>query len=307
MIYILHPSAGAEWAQQLQQALPDRTIAAAPQPVDRRAVRYLVCWKPAAGELAGFSGLHAIFATGAGIDQLLSRDDLPADVPLIRLTDAGMAQQMLEYVLFGVLRYQRDMDHYAQQQDAALWQTRPPRLASATRIGILGLGVIGGAVAQGLARLGYPVSGWSRTARHFDGVDSLTGPQGLDALLGRSDILVNILPNTAETAGLLNAQRLRQLPKGAAIINAGRADQLDLAALVDLIDKGHLRGAQLDVFPAEPLASDSPLWHHPKLLLTPHIAAATLIPESARQIADKLAALEAGRPVAGLVNRSRAY
>lgn len=307
MLHVIHPTAAAEWAAHLRQTLPAMSVSTDADDIDPAQVEFLVCWKPQAGALKRFTRLRAIFATGAGIDHLLSRPDLPPAVPVIRLTDAGMAQQMLEYVLFGVLYFQRDMDAYARQQADGCWQALPPRSAADTRISVLGLGAIGGVVAGGLARQGFRTRGWSRGPHILEGVECLHGIDTLNGLLSETDVLVNILPNTPETAGLLDATRLSALPTAAVVINAGRGEQLDLAALLALLDADKLRGALLDVFPHEPLPPDSPLWRHPKVRVTPHIAAATLIGESAQQIADKLAALQRGEPVSGLVDRTRAY
>jgi glyoxylate/hydroxypyruvate reductase A len=301
MLHILHPTAADDWASALRAALPDTTVSTQDDAIDPTRVDYVVCWKPAEGALAAFTRLKAVFAMGAGIDHLLRRDDLPKQVPVIRLTDAGMAPQMLEYVLYGLL------DHYARQQAAGQWQPRPPRAAATMRVTVLGLGAIGRHVALGLKALGYAVRGWSRTAKQIDGITTHHGLDALPSLLADTDLLVGILPNTPDTAGLLNAERLACLPAGAVVINAGRGELLDVAALCAALDSGRLRGAMLDVFPHEPLAADAALWRQRGLLVTPHIAAATLIPESARQIAGKLRALAAGQAVEGVVDRSRAY
>jgi glyoxylate/hydroxypyruvate reductase A len=307
MLHIIHPTAGEAWAHALRHALPNVPVSHAPATIDPDQVEYLVCWRPPAGSLAAFTRLRAVFATGAGIDQFLARPDLAPDIPLIRLTDAGMAEQMFEYVLYGTLHFQRNMDQYGAQQAARQWQPFAPVLARQWRIGVLGLGTIGGMVACRLAAMGYCVSGWSRSARQLPGVVCMAGAEALDGLLADCDLLINILPNTPTTDGLLDRVRLGRLPKGAAVINAGRGQQLDLDALQALLADGHLRGALLDVFPHEPLPAEHPLWHNPKVLITPHIAAATLIPESATQIAAKIADMQAGRPIAGVVDRQRGY
>jgi glyoxylate/hydroxypyruvate reductase A len=307
MLHIIHPSAAPDWAAALRAALPDMPITTQADTIDPAAVDFLVCWKPADGALAPFTRLRAVFAMGAGIDHLLQRADLPENVPVIRLTDAGMAPQMLEYVLYGLLHFQRDFDHYARQQATGQWQAHPPKAAAETRVTVLGLGAIGQHVARGLGTLGYTVTGWRRTAKALEGINTRHGLEALPALLGHTDVLVSILPNTPDTAGLLDAGQLGRLPAGAVVINAGRGEVLDLPALCSALDSGHLRGALLDVLPHEPLAPDNPLWQQQGLLITPHIAAATLISESARQIAGKLRDWQAGRPVAGLVDRARAY
>jgi glyoxylate/hydroxypyruvate reductase A len=307
MLYLYIANEAERWLAAFRTALPELDVVAWPAPVDPDRVRYIVTWNPPEGFFAGFPALEAVFAQGAGIDKLLTRADLAPAVQIVRLNDAGMAAQIVEYALFGVLRFQRDFDRYAIQQAAGVWQQQPPRLAEATRVSVLGLGAIGAAVASTLAGLGYRVSGWSRTPRDLPGVRCVHGPAALDALLADTDFLVSVLPSTPGTRGLLGRERLGLLPAGAALVNAGRGDLIDLAALIELLDAGHLRGAQLDVFPAEPLSADDPLWRHPKLLITPHTAAATLIEPSAAQMADGIRCLQAGVEPAGRVERKRAY
>ncbi|MDN0081730.1 glyoxylate/hydroxypyruvate reductase A [Crenobacter sp. SG2305] len=307
MLYLYTASDAERWSDAFRRLLPDFDVIAWPAPVDPAQVRYIVTWNPPEGFFDGFPKLEAVFAQGAGIDKLLARPDLAPNVRVVRLTDAGMSAQMVEYALFGVLRFQRDFDVYATQQANSTWQPQPPRLAEATRVSVLGLGAIGAAVASTLAGLGYRVSGWSRSPRELPGVRCVYGPTALDALLADTDILVSVLPSTPDTRGLLGRERLALLPDGAALINAGRGDLIDLSALVELLDAGHLRGAQLDVFPAEPLGTDDPLWRHPKLLVTPHIAAATLIEPSVKQMADGIRLLQVGGEPAGLVERRHAY
>lgn len=307
MLYLYAPQDAEQLAPLLRQALPDIDLAVWPQEVDDAAVRYAVVWNPPDGFFARFPWLEAVFALGAGVDRLLARPDLPATLPVIRLTDAGMAQQMAEYALYGVLRYQRQFDVYQRQQAQRRWQPQAPRLAHELRVSVLGLGAIGSVVATTLAGLGYAVSGWSRSPRALPGVACRHGSAALDALLAETDVLVSVLPSTPATRGLLDRERLARLPRGAAVINAGRGDQLDQEALLDLLDAGQLRFAQLDVFASEPLAPEHPLWTHPNVTVTPHIAAITLPGPAVQQIAANLRALQSGATPQGVVDRQRAY
>ena len=307
MLYVYDEAAADGWVEAFSHALPGLPVAAFPKAVDEHQVRFVAVWAPPPDFFRRFANLEAVFSLGAGVDKLVGRADLPEGVPLIRITDAGMAQQMLEYALFGVLRFQRSMDVYARQQATATWRQWPPRLASATSVGVLGLGAIGSVVASGIAALGYQVTGWSRSPKTLAGVTCRAGTDALDAVLAASDILVSVLPSTPETRGLLDHRRLSLLPKGAAVINGGRGEQIDLEALIALIDSGHLRGAQLDVFTQEPLPSSNPAWTHPGILVTPHVAAVTLYAPSARQVAERIADLAAGRQPSGIVDRARSY
>lgn len=301
------PDAVERWCALFTEAAPDLDIRLWPAMPDPGQFFYVAAWNPPRDFFRHLPEPKAVFALGAGIDRFLRREDLPATVPLIRLTDAGMAPQMTEYALAGVLRFQRNLDLYEAQQFSGVWQPQPARSADETRVTILGLGRIGGVVAASLARLGYAVSGWSRSLARIPGVDCLAGNEALDAVLNATDVLINILPSTAETRGLLNRARLSRLPVGAAVVNAGRGDQVDLDVLIEMLDQGRLRGAVLDVFPQEPLPGDSPLWRHPKIRITPHVAAETLPGPSVRQVVENIRRLEAGESVTGLVDRQRGY
>jgi glyoxylate/hydroxypyruvate reductase A len=297
----------ARYGALFRTALPELETRVWPATGDATAIEYVACWNPPSGCFAPLVNLRAVFALGAGVDRLLARPDLPASVALIRLTDAGMAEQMVEYALLGVLAWQRGLARYAEQQSRAEWRAHAPRLRVDTRVGVLGLGEMGGTVARALAAMGYPVAGWSGSRREIGGITMHTGGAGLDALLARTDVLVNMLPSTAATRALLDAERLAKLPQGGFVVNASRGDQLDASALAALVDSGHLSGALLDVFATEPLPSESPLWRHPKITITPHVAAITLPDQSVAQIAAKWRAFVAGETVAGLVDRARGY
>jgi glyoxylate/hydroxypyruvate reductase A len=218
-----------------------------------------------------------------------------------------MAEQMIEYACHAVLRRYREFDAYAEQQRAGAW--RPRRRIAKRRfgIGILGLGVLGSAVATALSQFGFPVYGWSRSPKALDGIESRAGAGELDFVLARAQILICLLPSTDETRGLLDRQRLSQLPRGGYVINLARGNVLVDEDLLALIDEGHLAGAMLDVFHDEPLPGAHAFWHHPKVTVTPHVSAATLVDESVAQIVAKIRRLEVGLPVTGVVERRRGY
>lgn len=307
LIHTPSPKEVAAYLQLFRAAMPQQRFIALDEMNDPNLVEYVVTWGPPAGLFASLGNLKAVFALGAGVDKLLARDDLSPEMPIYRLLDGGMAPQMVEYIRFGVLSYQRHMDVYRRQQAAGVWKMLAPRLPGEVRVGVLGMGEIGGAVARALAADGYAVSGWSRTPRLLAGVDCLYGDEGLAELLANSDVLACVLPSTPETQGLLNAERLATLPAGAMLINAGRGDLLDENALLALLDSGHLRCAQLDVFATEPLPANSRLWQHPAVTVTPHIAAITLRQQAVEQIVANLARLAAGEAGLGKVVRERGY
>ena len=291
----------------MKDALPEWDVACWPEGVDAESVTHVAAWKPPAGFFKRFPKLQVVFVLGAGVDKFLQRDDLAESVQIVRLTDAGMAQQMTEYCLYGILHYQRQMDVYLRQQRAGQWLPQPARLAGEVRVSLLGLGQLGAQVAQNLAGMGYRVAGWSRQPRQIDGVACVHGDDGLRALLPETDVLFCVLPETPETRHLLDDDRLALLPGDAAIINAGRGSLIDQDALLAHLDRGLLRFVLLDVFAEEPLGENHRLWQHPRVLVTPHVAAETLPAQAVGQIAANLRALASGLAVSGLVDRRRGY
>lgn len=307
MIYLYSPDQQDLYCELLKKALPDCPIACWPEEVDVQRVTHVAAWAPPAGFYKRFPNLQAVFVMGAGVDQILQSNEIPEHVTLFRLTDAGMAQQMTEYCLYGLLHYQRQMDLYQEQQRAGLWLQQPTRLARDVRVSILGLGQLGMQVAQTLVKMGYRVKGWSRHAKQAGHIECWHGESGLHTLLAETDVLFCVLPATPETRHLLNAERLAMLPKDAAIINAGRGSLIDQNALLATLDLGHLRFAMLDVFEHEPLPEDHPFWRHPRMLITPHVAADTVPEEVISQIASNFRALASGGSVTGQVDRVRGY
>lgn len=298
----------ATYLKLLSECVPQEvTLIAQGDPHDATAIDGLVGWKLPADFLKPYRNLQVVFGLGAGVDAFLKRSDLAPGVQVVKLSDAGMAAQMTEYALLGILHWQRHLDEYRADQQQAKWAPRPPRLRADTRVTVLGLGAIGSQVARELAALGYAVRGWRRSAATLANIRCLHGLRSLPGLLGETDVLINLLPSTHETLQLLNEERLGALPQGAYVVNASRGDQLDAGALLRLLDSGHLSGALLDAFVAEPLPSDSPLWRHPRITLTPHVAAITLPEESARQIGANLARRLRGEAMTGVVDRAAGY
>lgn len=268
--------------------------------------RYAIVWKPPAALFERETGLQAVFNLGAGIDALMDMPQLPPHVAVLRLEDAGMAVQMVEYVLYGLLRAARGFDHYAAQQRQELWAPLPAVDRAAWPVGVMGLGALGTRVAQAVAALGYPVAGWARSARELPGVEVYAGDAQLPGFLARSRVLVNMLPLTPQTEGILNRAHLERLRPGGYLINAARGGHLVEADLLALLDEGRMDGALLDVFHDEPLPPGHPFWGHPRVIVTPHVAAMTLQAEAVVQITDKILAMEGGGSPA-VVARDRGY
>lgn len=307
VLYVHAGDESAAYRDLFARDLPGLRCLAYPEPVDTADVAFVACWNPPPGFFAPLTALRAVFALGAGVDRLIARPDLSPQVPVVRLLDAGMAAQMAEYALLGVLLRQRHLLDYRAQQQQSVWRRHPPLARADLGVGVLGLGEMGGAVATTLSALGYAVRGWSRSQRAIAGVATHHGMDTLDTVLAHSDVLVNALPSTVETRSLLDHTRLSRLPRGAFVVNASRGDQLDAEALRSLLDAGHLGGALLDVFTTEPLPADDPLWRHPRVVVTPHVAATTLPEPSVRQITDNIRRMLAGDAPLGLVDRARGY
>lgn len=293
------------WRDAFRAALPAARLHVwpdAPAQVD-----YALVWKPPPACFAHVRIRHAIFNLGAGVDALLDVPTLPRDVPIVRLTDAGMAVQMAEYVTLAVLAAFREQRDAARQQRERRWVQRPRLAKRDFRVGLLGLGVLGTAVAEALRPLAFPLAGWSRTAKAIPGVATVTGADGLYAMLATTRVLVCLLPSTPATRGFLDARTLLRLPRGAHLVNAARGDLVVDEDLLALLDVGHLASATLDVFRDEPLPSAHRFWHHPRIVLTPHVSAVTLIDESVAQVAARIAAHARGERVEGIVDRTRGY
>ena len=232
---------------------------------------------------------------------------MPAGVPILRLVDPHMTEAMCEYVALQVLRLHRQDIDYRLQQTAGEWRELHQKNAAERKVGILGFGTLGQAAGHTLRSLGFPVAGWSRSAKQVPGFATYAGPAGLDAMLATNDILVCLLPMTPETENILDARLFARLPRGAGLVNAGRGRHLVDADLLAALDSGQLSAAVLDVFRDEPLPPEHPFWRHPRIVVTPHVAADTNPPTAAPIIAAAIRNLEAGRPVANLVDPAQGY
>lgn len=275
---------------------------------DPADIDYVLSFRPPPGLLVRLPRLKAAFSMGAGVDGFLAGGDYPAHVPLFRFRDPTLTQEMAQYVLMYALMHHRGAAGYAGGQLAGEWrQQMLPRRTEETRIGILGLGVIGGYTARCFAGLGFPVSGWSQSRKSLAGVESYAGAAELEAFLRVSDILVCLLPLTADTRGILNAKAFAAMPEGALVMNVARGAHLVADDLIAALDSGHLAGAVLDVFETEPLPPQSPLWNHPKVTVTPHVASISQPVVAADYVWAGIEALEQGRMPDGQVDLTRGY
>ncbi|MDS0860634.1 glyoxylate/hydroxypyruvate reductase A [Burkholderia pseudomultivorans] len=301
----------ASWRDELARALPEAELRAW-QPGDTAPADYALVWRAPREFFAPRDGLRAIFNLGAGVDALLALDHahpgtLPRHVPLVRLEDSGMAQQMIEYVTHAVLRYLRRFDEYEALQRARRWQALEPHPRASFTVAVLGLGVLGAQVARALAALGLPVRGYSRSPKQLDGIETFAGEHAFDACIDGAKVLINLLPSTPDTDGILCTRTFARLAPGAYLINVARGAHLVDADLLDALASGRIAAATLDVFHREPLPADHPFWAAPRITITPHSSAETLRAEAVEQIAGKIRAFERGEPVGGIVDYARGY
>lgn len=295
------------WKSELERRVPGLDFRAYPEIGDKEDIAVALVWKPPRGLLASLPRLKLIVSLGAGVDHLLGDPELPRDVPIMRLVDPYMVAQMSEYVLMQVLRLHRQDLAYAAQQRDEVWRELPQPEAAQRRVGILGLGQFGANAAATLRAHGFDVAGWSRRPKTIDGVTCHHGEAGFAAVLARSDILVCLLPLTSETSGILDKHAFALLPKGAMVINVGRGSHLVEEDLLAALDTGQLGGAALDVFRDEPLPQGHPIWRHPRIIVTPHIAAVTNPLTGAQIVADAIHRLREGRSLSNLVDRALRY
>jgi len=265
-----------------------------------------ICGAPPPGIFARLPGLKVFFSLAAGVDHL-DLGQVPPHVAVVRMVDDSLSEAMAEYVVMAVLAVHRDLVSYIACQQRAEWRRLPEVRARDRRVGVLGLGVLARAALARLAPFGFPLSGWSRTRHEVDGVVCFSGADGLRAMLAATDILICLLPATPTTRGLLARQVFDAMPRGGAVINASRGALVNESHLLAALDDGQLSAAVLDVFEKEPLPTDSRLWSHPGVLLTPHIAAGVDPRGAVRSIAAQLRRLERGDPVAHAVDRQLGY
>lgn len=265
------------WIERFRKAAGARPVMDARADFDPAAIHYAAVWKPEPELLARLPNLRAIFNLGAGVDALLGDPTLP-DIPVCRIVNTDLTARMTEYVVLQCLTHLRQAEAYRRLQQQARWEPISQPAACDVRVGVMGMGVLGEDAAQVLKRLGFRVAGWSRSPKAIPGIETFAGEVQLGAFLAHTDILVVLLPLTPETCGLLNRDLFTKLAKngalgGPVLVNAGRGGLQAEADILACLDNGTLKAASLDVFETEPLAATSPLWKHPNVIVTPHVAA----------------------------------
>ncbi len=271
-------------------------------------IKYFAGFRPPPGFFKTLPNLQAVFSLGAGVDGFLRDPDFPKHLPLVRFVDPTLMHEMAQYVVMHVLIAHRGQRFFDAAQHQSKWQqhmlARPSR---DTRIGILGLGDIGATIATDLLPFDFQLSGWSRSRKTVTGVKSFAGAGELPLFLAQCDYCVCVLPLTDDTKGIMNAALFAQLPKGAWVINVARGGHLIEEDLIAALDRGHLAGAVLDVFQTEPLGTESPIWQHPKITATPHIAGITDAQAALAYVADCVKRCETGTPLENVIDLRKGY
>lgn len=275
-----------------------------PTKADLTNVEVLFVWKPLdPGVIDLLPNLKWISSLGAGVDHLMTDAQIPAHLPITRIVDPFLARDMTNYVIMGLMMHQRSMLSHLENQKQSNWNriTYQPM-----KVGVMGLGALGGHLTEKLVGLGFEVFGFSRTLKTIDGVKCFNA-SGIKEFLSHSEVLVNLLPVTPHTTDMLNKEVFDGLPKGAYLINVARGNHLVEQDLIDALDQGHLSGALLDVFRTEPLPSDSPIWRHPKVIITPHVASVTTPKSAIELLLNNLSRLKTGQDLLHTVNHGQGY
>ena len=309
MSIVVNPWSGPdEWMAELARHLPDEELLLWPDVADRESVEMVAAWRMKRADLASFPNLTTILSMGAGTEQW-QRDGTPS-VRIVRLADPAMSDEMAAYALHWVIHYQRDFDAKYGADDLSNWGSGalPVPAPRQHRVGILGYGTIGRRIGQAFSDLGYPVNAWSRSGTDDHNVTSFAGLENLEDFLGSCDAVINVLPNTPATSGLLTAERFTQFSPGATFINIGRGTVVhDENELVDAVDSGALGAAVVDVTNPEPPAESSRLLGHPRIRVTPHVAGSTQIPTAAELIAANITRIRSGEQPFPVVDPTTGY
>jgi len=296
-----------DWGKHLRDAMPGLDFRVWPEVGEPADIEAALVWKAPEGELRKFPNLKLIINIGAGVDSIVKDRSLPAGIPIVRIADPEMSRMMAQFVLAAVLRHYRDFVSFSRAQKERRWHYIHPREAPTCSVGVMGLGNLGAMAAHELARQGFRVSGWARSPKNLEGIESFHGEAGLAPFLAKSEILVVMLPLTPETEGILGAKALGLLPRGAKLVNVGRGKLVDEKALVAALRSGQVAEATLDVFEVEPLPAESPLWDFDQVLVTPHLASVATPRTAARQVAENLRRLARGEPLLNVVDPLRGY
>jgi len=308
MLYMSRWSNGDLWRDLMTSHLPGLDFRIHPETGNPADIDAVLIWRYPLDELRSFPNLKMIASLGAGVDHVLGeRHLIPDGVVLTRIVDPAMTAQMTEWCVMAVLNHLRRWDEYRELQRERHYDELPTLCPDQVTIGVLGLGELGGDCARVLAAMGYTVRAWSRSAKWQDGVTCFAGRDALREFLAPCDIAICLLPLTEETRGILNAETLGWMKRGAYVVNAARGQHIVEADLIAAIDRGHVAGATVDVQSVEPMPADHPFWFHPKIVSFPHVAAQTVPESCTKQIAANYRRMQRGEPPEDVVELERGY
>ncbi|SDR54436.1 glyoxylate/hydroxypyruvate reductase A [Rhizobiales bacterium GAS113] len=306
VVYKSEPVRGQIWRRVFEAQAPDMALRIWPDVGDTSDVRYLVAWLPPDDLVSSFPKLEVLFSAGAGIDQL-DLDNVPSQVRIVRMVDPDLTNSMVEYATFGVLALHRDLPAYLASQRDGRWTPQQVRRAADRTVGIMGLGVLGSALAETLRGFGFRLRGWSASRKSIAGMSTFAGKGEYGEFLAGTDILICLLPLTAGTRGILCASTFAALPRGARLLNVGRGGHLVEADLLSALETGQIDCAVLDVLGQEPPVPDHKLLRHPRVIVTPHIASITHPEPAARRVLEQIRRHRAGLELSDVIDRKRGY
>jgi len=295
------------WEKLLKEKIINTPIEIYPNVKDKLAITFVICWKPKKNTFAQFPNIKVIQSVGASIDHITNSQQLTENVIVTRIVDEQLSNDMWEYLLTGVLTQLKNTLTYSKQQTLKVWKQHDYKSIKNTTVSILGLGKIGSLVAEKFASIGFNVRGWSYSKKEIPSVKSFVGKEELNFFLEETDFLINLLPLTKETEGILNLKTLKNLPKETFLINVGRGEHLVENDLIKLLDNSQLSGALLDVFSEEPLPENHPFWKHPKIQVTPHVASLTNVESAINQIVENFERYTNNKALKNIVSLNKGY
>ncbi len=306
-IYTKNEKQSQKWFEALKSNLPNETIEIYPDISNLDLVTFLVCWKPEEGLLDKLPNLQAIQSLGAGVDHILDYHTVPAHIQVSKVVDDNLTHDMWEHAMSIIMSDMKNLSIHSKNQSTKTWKPKRYKRIREVSIGVLGLGTIGKYVASQFSITGFKVGGWSRSKKKIEHVNTFSGESGLNSLLSVSDYIVNILPLTPGTKGIINHNFLSNMKQGSYLINIGRGPHVVDEDLLSSIDSGHIRGAGLDVFHSEPLPEGSPFWNHPSIIITPHVASLTHINSVYAQVVENYKRLKNEKQLINLVDLIKGY
>ena len=297
----------ADWKKSLLALQPDLDIRIWPDIGNPDEVDYAMVWHPAHGVLRKLTRLKVIASLGAGVDHVFLDKELPAHIPIVRVIDPYMKNDIVQYVVSCVLHHVKRMDHWQELQRQKKWSKQPPFNLADKTVGVMGVGILGGKAVEVMHEMGLHVIGWSNSPKKIAGITHYHGKNQLPDFLAQTDILACMLPLTDATRNILNRDTFSLMPEGAYIINVGRGEHLVEADLLAALASGQLSGAALDVFRQEPLPPDHPFWLHDNIRITPHIASVTNPATAAPQVLENYRRMQEGRSLINEVDLTKGY